>query len=190
MFIISDNLSFNKQGELIYDEVAFKAIIEDKCFFTVSKDGKEGAICTNEHYNIPNIFDKIDTIVRSGVICNNILYNRNGEQIFSLDKYYYIKTRYYDVFESTESDDFVFIDSIGNIVSYELDEDDDNILHVNGTKDFDIEEEKFIEKEEEYCYDYYDDDYDYERDTWNAMTDGQYGDMPEGFDGDYDFTGH
>ncbi len=31
---------------------------------------------------------------------------------------------------------------------------------------------------------------DYERDTWNAMTDGQYGEMPEGFDGDYDFTGH
>lgn len=25
--------------------------------------------------------------------------------------------------------------------------------------------------------------------TWDAMTDGQYGDMPEGFDGDYDWLG-
>lgn len=30
---------------------------------------------------------------------------------------------------------------------------------------------------------------DYEADTWDAMTDGMYGDMPDGFDGDYDFLG-
>lgn len=28
------------------------------------------------------------------------------------------------------------------------------------------------------------------QDTWDAMTDGQYGDMPEGFDGDFDFLGY
>lgn len=33
------------------------------------------------------------------------------------------------------------------------------------------------------------DDWDYERETWDAMTDGMYGDMPEGFDGDYSFMG-
>ncbi len=27
------------------------------------------------------------------------------------------------------------------------------------------------------------------RDSWDAMTDGMYGDMTEGFDGDYDFLG-
>lgn len=27
-------------------------------------------------------------------------------------------------------------------------------------------------------------------DSWNAMTDGQYGDMPEDFDGDYSFLGY
>ena len=27
-------------------------------------------------------------------------------------------------------------------------------------------------------------------DDWDAMTDGQYGDMPEGFDGDYSFLGY
>lgn len=30
---------------------------------------------------------------------------------------------------------------------------------------------------------------EYEHDSWDAMTDGMYGDMPEGFDGDYDFLG-
>ena len=33
------------------------------------------------------------------------------------------------------------------------------------------------------------DDYDYMADTWDAMTDGMYGDMPVGFDGDFDFLG-
>ena len=32
-------------------------------------------------------------------------------------------------------------------------------------------------------------DYDYMQDTWDAMTDGMYGDMPEGFSGDFDFLG-
>lgn len=39
----------------------------------------------------------------------------------------------------------------------------------------------------------YDDGPDYDelaRDTWYAMTDGMYGDMPERFDGDYDFLGY
>lgn len=34
-----------------------------------------------------------------------------------------------------------------------------------------------------------DDDYDYARDSWDAMTDGQYGDY-DGYDGDYDFLGY
>jgi hypothetical protein len=28
------------------------------------------------------------------------------------------------------------------------------------------------------------------RDSWDAMTDGMYGDMPDGFDGDYSFLGY
>ena len=31
------------------------------------------------------------------------------------------------------------------------------------------------------------DDLDYDRENWYAMTDGMYGDLPEGFDGDYSF---
>lgn len=41
-------------------------------------------------------------------------------------------------------------------------------------------------------YDYDDgyDDHDYMRDTWDAMTDGMYGDMPDDFDGDFSFLGY
>ena len=38
-------------------------------------------------------------------------------------------------------------------------------------------------------YQDYEDEHDYRQDTWDAMTDGMYGDMPDGFDGDYDFLG-
>ena len=37
--------------------------------------------------------------------------------------------------------------------------------------------------------DYSDYDRNYMRDSWDAMTDGMYGDMPDGFDGDFDFLG-
>ena len=35
----------------------------------------------------------------------------------------------------------------------------------------------------------YDDGIDWTRESWYAMTDGQYGDMPDGFDGDYSELG-
>lgn len=154
--ILSDNLSFNQKNDVIYDDVNFKAIVEDKCFFITSKDGKEGAICTNERYNISNVFDKIDSIVKSGVICHDVLYNRNGEKIFSLENYCYIKTKFCDVFQSSESEEeFVFINSQSKIVEYQKDEDEDNILHVNGIKEpFNIEDEDFVEEEEDYGDDY------------------------------------
>ena len=38
------------------------------------------------------------------------------------------------------------------------------------------------------CDDCYDSDW--KEDTWYAMTDGAYGDMPDGFDGDYSFMGY
>ena len=36
---------------------------------------------------------------------------------------------------------------------------------------------------------YLEEDEDYSLNTWDAMTDGMYGDMPDGFDDDYDFLG-
>lgn len=40
------------------------------------------------------------------------------------------------------------------------------------------------------CESSYEDDFDYRKESWYAMTDGQYGDMPDGFDGDYDWLGY
>ena len=37
---------------------------------------------------------------------------------------------------------------------------------------------------------YGDNDIDYAAETWDAMTDGMYGDMSDGFDDDYSFLGH
>jgi len=48
---------------------------------------------------------------------------------------------------------------------------------------------EWTNKEQHDSYDDYDDT-DYMRDSWDAMTDGMYGDMPDGFDGDYDFLGY
>jgi hypothetical protein len=48
----------------------------------------------------------------------------------------------------------------------------------------------------DYCSDYddydyrYADDFDWRKESWYAMTDGQYGDIPEGFDGDFDPYGY
>lgn len=51
---------------------------------------------------------------------------------------------------------------------------------------WDINDEEDFE-EELYYYD--DNEYTLE-DTWDAMTDGMYGDMPEGWDGDLEFLGY
>lgn len=61
-------------------------------------------------------------------------------------------------------------------VSKRIDELEEEIGRINSEYSYDHD------------YDYYDEP-DYARDTWDAMTDGMYGDMPDGFDGDYDFLG-
>lgn len=153
--IISDNTLFNKQIIIDYDDVDFKTIIDDNCFFIVIKDGKVGAISTKGYHNVPVIFEKIDNIVRSGIICNSILYNREGKEIMSVGDNCYIKTKHCDVFMIAGSDEYLFVDSRGKILECHKDEDDDNILHINGIKEsFDIEEEDFVEEENDYYYDY------------------------------------
>ena len=56
----------------------------------------------------------------------------------------------------------------------------------NGMNCDDEEMEDLYSEREEWTYDYE----EAIRDCWDAMTDGQYGDMPEGFDNDYDFLGY
>ncbi len=72
------------------------------------------------------------------------------------------------------------------------------LYKIAASKGFDVnkrideleEEIERINREYSYDHDYdYYDEPDYAQDTWDAMTDGMYGDMPDGFDGDYDFLG-
>ena len=51
-----------------------------------------------------------------------------------------------------------------------------------------VEEEEMKREAREAEWERYENEID-KRDTWNAMTDGQYGEMPDGFDDDYDFMG-
>ncbi len=51
-------------------------------------------------------------------------------------------------------------------------------------------EDDYEDYEEDYSYDSHYSSRDYEADTWDALTDGQYGDMPDDFDGDYSFLGY
>lgn len=64
-----------------------------------------------------------------------------------------------------------------------------NILKDGKRYRFSLKSKSIISKEYRRNNDNYEDDYDYKRDTWDAMTDGMYGDMPDGFDGDYSCLG-
>ncbi len=85
------------------------------------------------------------------------------------------------------------IENIDNIafsedVVSELDLPED-LLEINAEK-----LERFIDNSlyGEFQRNHYDeqDRMDSKEDNWYAMTDGQYGDMPDGFDGDYSFLGY
>ena len=197
--IISDDFYFNQTSEIKYDNVYYGGIIaingsyDEECYFIVKEKGKVGAICTRSDRNIPAIFDGIDKIIKSGVLCGNKILSRSGEKLYSVENgYEYINTIYLDTFWRPETgEDYLFIDSQGKKV--EFSKENDHILHLDGDYQFDTEKNKFIEDvDDEYdnSYDNRDDDIDWEKEAWDAMTDGQYGDMPEGFDGDYGFTGH
>ncbi len=157
--IISDDSNFDKYRNVEYDNITIShTIINEECFFIVEKEEKFGAICTSEKYNIPIIFDYISKIVNSGVICNKVLYDRNGKELFVFgDKYKHIKTKFFDVFKAIGSNAFIFINSRGEQLNAKNDEYDDNILHVEGAFEaFNIEEEDFFEEDN---YNYYTSEY-------------------------------
>lgn len=72
----------------------------------------------------------------------------------------------------------------------------DGVEHTQYYEQLNPDYKSDIDDDDDYDYQNYSDSYnDYQDDTdwceetWYAMTDGQYGDMPEGFDGDFDFLG-
>lgn len=104
-----------------------------------------------------------------------------------------------ELFLGEKEDAFAFLKTLAEFyVRGELYSKAIELYKIAASKGFDVSE-RIDELEEEierinceYSYDrdcdYYDEP-DYAQDTWDAMTDGMYGDMPDGFDGDYGFLG-
>lgn len=124
--------------------------------------------------NISAIFDNNLNEVKDGRVAEQGIVNEAGEEVLPLQyniwKFYgkdYPTIKY---FKGGEEHTVTF-QSLNPSLIDEEDEDNESILD---------------------CYDSGCDDYDdtdYISDSWDAMTDGQYGDMPEGFDGDFEFLG-
>ena len=64
----------------------------------------------------------------------------------------------------------------------------ENILEQK-TRNFHRDDYDYNDDDYDDDYDDYD-DHDYMRDTWDAMTDGMYGEMPDDFDGEFSFLGY
>ncbi len=139
-------------------------------------NGLAKVISYNDTSNLIAIIDdklrmvsEIDRIAKQGII------NEAGEEVLPLE---YMVWKFYGKNYPTIK---YFKDDKAYTVSFES--LNPKIKgHVNNDKS----------RHDNYCYDN-DIDYDpndYMRDTWDAMTDGMYGDMPEGFDGDFDFLGY
>lgn len=99
-----------------------------------------------------------------------------------------------------EEDAFAFLKTLAEFyVRGELYSKAIELYKIAASKNFDVNkrieelEEKIKQINSKYSFDNVYDSYeepDYAQDTWDAMTDGMYGDMPEGFDGDYSFLGY
>lgn len=102
-------------------------------------------------------------------------------------------------FIGEKEDAFAFLKTLAEFyVRGELYSKAVELYKIAANKGFDVnkrideleEEIEQIKREYSYDRDYdYSEEPDYAQDTWDAMTDGMYGDMPDGFDGDYSFLG-
>lgn len=125
--------------------------------------------------NIVAIFDSDLNEVKDGRVAEQGIVNESGEEVLPLKyniwKFYgkdYPTIKY---FEGEEEHTVSFV-SLNPLLAEDDEDNNDDYLdrYDSGYDDYD--------------------DTDYMRDTWDAMTDGQYGDMPDGFDGDFDFLGY
>lgn len=125
--------------------------------------------------NIVAIFDGNLNEVSSSRVAEQGIVNESGEVVLPLEyniwKFYGKDYPTIKFFKGNEEHNVTFR-SLNPSLADEVDDDNEDFLdrYDSGVDDYD--------------------DTDYMRDTWDAMTDGQYGDMPEGFDGDFDFLGY
>lgn len=209
--IISDDIQFNeKYKHAYYDYIGNATIIGDNCYITVGiEDGlKWGAICVNnEAYNIPFIFEEgIDKIIPNAVISDNAVFDRKGGCICRMgpskrrdDEYDGVPLEYVGygygvyVFHDQYKYFWYFYDINGHELEYEENVYNDDIKHfeiqISGrVVTYHSEDNVFLNYSPNNDNQLVQTD-NYDKDTWDALTDGQYGDYPgPGFD-DYEGMG-
>lgn len=123
--------------------------------------------------NIVAVFDSELNEVKDGRVAEQGIVNEAGEEVLPLE---------YNIWK--------FYGKDYPTIKYFKGDKEHNVtfLSLNPSLEDDNDDEGFLDNYDSDYDDY--DDTDYMRDTWDAMTDGQYGDMPEGFDGDFDFLGY
>ena len=187
--VISDSVEFNEISKCIYDKVEVEKR-KGELILKVYKDGKIGMLSSNLRRSIPVKYSNL-FILRRCYIGDGKYYSMGGTELLSEKDYVFVSDgEYCQAYKNKNTNEYVFICANGDKLDYNKRENG-NIIEIkssigNEIYEFDVDKNAFIKNEpNNQSYD----DYDYKRDTWFAMTDGQYGDMPENFDEDYDFLG-
>ena len=184
MVSIDNNLFFFKKdgfyGIANYEGIIIKPLYS---LFTIPVDGilfgiiKEDDNCAVEILDTNNLLDRSIIVIEKHHYGNILAKVKNGALLIRK------RDTGYGTFELAISDSGLFDDKL--FKTYPLVKEK-RVLYGNVEKYWlstDISESGSGYSYEEIVQN------DYDRDTWDAMTDGMYGDMPDGFDGDYGFLG-
>ena len=163
-------------------------------YIPVRAHGKWGLLNSDMKWIVEPYYDKLQYVLNNKVLC--IKNSEDGKDVYIYD---IVK----DEFKQLNYDDCSDFENGVAIVSRRNNESKRDsyfygLIDNNGCEllpctyqNMQFKEPKKDEDQSYYnSYDSYEDYNDYERDTWDAMTDGMYGDMPDGFDGDYSFLGY
>lgn len=204
--IISNNTKFNKSSEIVYDKIEVVGYCRWAALIKVYRDGKVGMINSlrsgeDDLTAIPIKYSDLIVMPMKNYLyyiyrADGVYYTKDGVALLSLDDFRFVGSDEIIpclIFRNKNNEEYCFYSFSGTRLEVK-EMDGNSILIVNDQYQFNTLEGVFIhDKQDEdnvYINSYQEDNYDYEKDAWFAMTDGQYGDMPEDFDGDYDFTGH
>lgn len=204
--IISNNTKFNKFSEIVYDKIEVVGYCRWATLIKVYRDGKVGMINSLRYREddltaIPIKYSDLIVTPMNNYLyyiysADGVYYTKDGVALLSLDDFGFVGSDEIIpclIFRNKNNEEYCFYSFSGAKLKAK-ETDDNNTLFVDDKYQFNTLEGVFIhDKQDEdnvYINSYHEDNYDYEKDAWFAMTDGQYGDMPDDFDGDYDFTGH
>lgn len=191
LFLLLTDMGEKLLGDNLYEEIVREPYIYSP-FYHIRHLGKEGIyynedfpLITNGHF-VPPIYNVIEWAFPNHFLTDTVLKKYDGNVIFDLsDKYSYVTCGYVEfeyscniVFVFKDDSNYIFIDEEGNRVY--ISEQCDEYIELeyrSKTLVFDLDEEILFEKdrdkneiedEESLCEDY-EDEPDYEEDTYYAL---------------------